>query len=461
MQQALSYCYFCDFVSIQVPGIICSEKVGVELSLIVLLGEIPFHLSSRHISMKSSLTLSFLASCLITVNAQWFNFFPDIIYDDFYTLATNGDTVLVGSHNTIYISVNNGQSWAPMMGPGVNLPYLGDYMAILVYGSNIYAGSDEGVYLSQNGGATFELKNSGMGYLQVYDVFKVGSTIYAGVHCISGITHYDQRILRTTDNCETWVDISGDLPFSVLTVFSIAWDGTWLYAGTNKGVYASQNQGQNWIALNNGLPEGNVYKLLIVNRSFAFAGNGYGLYRRINNAGSWTKLTNGLPDNKVITAIKLVGNHLIVSVFGGSVYVSPDMGDSWIDIGEGIGTNALLSLTVNEDYVFVLTEPSTFFQTPAKVFRRPLEEVLNINEPDLSLTDFRFRENPVNNFLSIENQTGAEAIAYFYSTDGHVMLQTSLAPGMNVIDIRNLPTGILLTRCVGTKSLTTGKILKL
>lgn len=411
--------------------------------------------------MKKFFALTILASCLNSVNAQWVNFFPSIIDDDFYTLATNGDTVFVGSHATIYIAGNNGQSWLPMMGPDVNLPYLGDYMAIIAQGSNIYAGSDEGVYRSLNGGATFELKNNGMGSLQVFDIFKVENTIYAGVHCWSGITHYDQRILRSNDNCETWTNISGDLPFPVFKVFSIAWDGVWLYAGTEKGVYRTQNHGQNWIEMNDGLPEGSVHKLLVVNNSVAFACNDYGLYRRAYSASSWTKLSNGLPNNKVITGIELAGSHLIISVFGGTVYVSPDMGDSWLDIGEGINNNALLNIAVNEDYVFVLTEPSTFFQFPAQVFRRPLIEVLAIDEADLPVAAFRFFENPVNNSINIENLAGEDAVAYFYSTDGRLLLQSNLTDGVNMIDIRHLPRGLLLLQCLGINTAASARIMKL
>jgi hypothetical protein len=363
----------------------------------------------------------------------------------------------VASHR----SPDNGQNWAVMSDVGVNLPYSENYKAVLADGSNIFAGSDEGMYLSVNAGTTFDLKNNGMGRLQVYSLLKAGNAIYAGVSRISGMTYYDQRILLTTDNCETWVDISGDLPFAVLAVYSIAWDGTWLYAATGNGVFRSRNNGKNWIAINNGIPEWFVYKLLAVNNSVVFAGTGDGLYRWTNSDGEWTKLTNGLPEGTVVGLIE-VDSKIIVSIALSSIYVSPDLGANWFNIGHGLHDAGVRSdIAANDQYLFALTLPNRHLMIPGKVHRRLLHDALDVPMPDKGDTPFSIFENPVQNYITIKNLTGEDAIVYFYSTNGRLLLQRSLNQGVNTIEIRHLPSGILLTRCVGRNSVISDKIFKL
>jgi hypothetical protein len=412
--------------------------------------------------MKEFITLAILVFYLNMVHAQFttcYSAFTD--FEEIYTITTDGEHVYVGTNNTIHRSPDNGQNWAVMSDVGVNLPYSENYKAVLADGSNIFAGSDEGMYLSVNAGTTFDLKNNGMGRLQVYSLLKVGNAIYAGVSRISGMTYYDQRILLTTDNCETWVDISGDLPFAVLAVYSIAWDGTWLYAATGNGVFRSRNNGKNWIAINNGIPEWFVYKLLAVNNSVVFAGTGDGLYRWTNSDGEWTKLTNGLPEGTVVGLIE-VDSKIIVSIALSSIYVSPDLGANWFNIGHGLHDAGVRSdIAANDQYLFALTLPNRHLMIPGKVHRRLLHDALDVPMPDKGNTPFSIFENPVQNFITIKNLTGEDAIVYFYSTNGRLLLQRSLNQGVNTIEIRHLPSGILLTRCVGRNSDILAKIFKL
>jgi hypothetical protein len=413
--------------------------------------------------MKKFLLLASLVLCFVKAYPQFTNCYSFVDYfEEIYTITTDGEQTYVGTDKTIHRSHNNGLNWEVMTGVGVNLPYMGKYKAILADGSDIYAGSDEGIYLSVNGGATFELKNNGMSLLQVLDIFKIGNAIYAGVHCWSGITHYDQRILRSTDKCETWTNISGDLPFRVFTVYSIAWDGTWLYAGTDDGVYRSQNQGQNWIAINQGLSYKKVNKLLVVNNTVVFAGTDKGLYRWTNSDGAWTKLTNGLPEDQRVAGLVEVDSKLVASFDRSSIFVSPDMGKNWYNIGLGLHDAGIRSdIATNDQYLFALTLPNRHLMVPGKVHRRQLGDALHVPMIDTTDTQFSIFENPVQNYITITNLTGEDAIVYFYSTNGRLLLQRSLNQGVNTIEIRYLPSGILLTRCVGRNSVISDKIFKL
>jgi hypothetical protein len=413
--------------------------------------------------MKKIFILASLTLCFVKNYAQFTNCYSFVNYfEEIYTITTDGESVYVGTDRTIHRSNNNGLNWEVMTGVGVNLPYSGNYKSILADGSNIYAGSDEGIYRSVNGGATFELKNNGMGSLQVLDIFKVGNAIYAGVHCLNGITYYDQRVLRSTDNCETWTNISGDLPYPVFKVYSIAWDGTWLYAGTDDGVYRTQNQGQNWIAINHGLSYKKVNKLLVVNNTVVFAGTNKGLYRWTNSDEAWTKLTNGVLEDQRVIGLVEVDSKIVASFDRSSIFVSQDMGKNWFNIGIGMhdaGTRS--DIAANDQYLFALTLPNRHLMVPGKVYRRLLDDALQVPMNDTIDAQFSIFENPVQNFITIKNLTGEDAVVYFYSTNGRLLLQRSLNQRVNTIDIKHLPSGILLTRCVGRNSAISARILKL
>lgn len=119
-----------------------------------------------------------------------------------------------------------------------------------------------------------------------------------------------------------WTQANG--PFGG-DVYSLATSGTYLFAGTNEGVYLSTNNGTSWTAVNSGLTNLNV-QYLAVSGTNLFAGTlGGGVFLSINNGTSWT--STGLSNN-AIHALAVNGTNLFAGTNDG-VFISSSNGVSW------------------------------------------------------------------------------------------------------------------------------------
>jgi len=139
--------------------------------------------------------------------------------------------VLFAALLTITIPLHS--QWVQTKGP------YGGYVACLTFsGTNLFAGTDIGVFLSTNNGGNWSTADS-------------------------GLTNKDVRALA--------VDMSGNL-----------------FAGTaGGGVFRSSNNGTSWSAANTGLLNSYAYSFAVSGANL-FVGTYYGVYRSTNNGTSWT-----------------------------------------------------------------------------------------------------------------------------------------------------------------------------
>lgn len=126
----------------------------------------------------------------------------------------------------------------------------------------IYVGTDDGlIQVTQDGGATWSKLEQFQGVPAMTYVARLAasqhdaSTVYAAFdnHKQGDFTPY---LLKSTDAGKTWVAVTGDLPVrgSVLAFAEDHVDPKLLFAGTEFGLYFSQDGGQHWHRLKSGLP---------------------------------------------------------------------------------------------------------------------------------------------------------------------------------------------------------------
>lgn len=88
-------------------------------------------------------------------NGKSWAFCPNSPLDQIYALLSSGTTLYAGAQNGLYISYDNGSNWKKIIG-------ITSFYALAQSGSNIYAGSHLGFYRSTDNGYTWALSNSGM-----------------------------------------------------------------------------------------------------------------------------------------------------------------------------------------------------------------------------------------------------------------------------------------------------------
>jgi len=130
-----------------------------------------------------------------------------------------------------------------------------------------------------------------------------------------------------------------------------------VYAGTEgSGIYLSTNNGDNWIAKNQGLNNLWIRAIAITENNVIFAGTeGGGINISIDNGNNWTTKNQGLK-NLNIWSLAIKGNYIFAGTEDGGLYLSSDNGNSWVEKNKGIQTNLyIMSITINENNIFIGT----------------------------------------------------------------------------------------------------------
>ena len=194
------------------------------------------------------------------------------------------NVLLAGSHR-VYKSTNNGLSYSVVSGdlafnPATSRTF-GSISTISISPvdpQTYYTGSSNGkVYRSTDGGANWVDKTLG---LPVRNVTRVtadnfdANTVYCSLSGFNGSNEVPVHVYKSTDKGDTWVNISGDLPNApVNDILPDNFDSLRLYAGTDLGVYTTQNGGASWYPLGQGLPFQAVHDLYLHNNArILFAG---------------------------------------------------------------------------------------------------------------------------------------------------------------------------------------------
>ena len=189
-----------------------------------------------------------------------------------YSLAICGTNIIAGTNNGIYSSSDNGSNWTEVYnGDGSNGVY-----SLAVSGTNIFAGSIwDGVTLSPDNGSNWTTVNNGIpfntfsnNYYQINSLAAVGTNVFAGTNA---------GIYLSNNNGASWTAMNNGIIDLYSGIASLAVSGTNLFAGSSIGVYLSPNNDTNWTLVNNGLTDYNV-TALAVNGTYLFAGT-YGLWR--------------------------------------------------------------------------------------------------------------------------------------------------------------------------------------
>jgi hypothetical protein len=211
-------------------------------------------------------------------------------------------------------------------------------MSFAFIGSNIFVGTQNGVFLSTNGGTDFA------------QVFQPDSYV-------------------------------SQLAVSDTNIFAGTYDG---------GVYLTTNQGINWTQVNNGLSNTRVYSLA-VNGNYIFAGTNSGLFRSTNNGTDWTEVYND-PVNTHVKTLAVNGNNIFAATDSSGVFLSTNNGTNWLSINDGLLTNNVNSFAVCGKDIYAGTYG-------AGVWKRPLSELVGISKESNNFPmDYTLSQNYPNPF---------------------------------------------------------------
>jgi photosystem II stability/assembly factor-like uncharacterized protein len=210
-----------------------------------------------------------------------------------------------------------------------NGPYGGTCRSLIKHGSSIFAGTNNGVFRSDDNGTNWNFTSNKLEMQHIYDLLSVGSELFA--------TTNGAGVFVSSDMGANWSPRNNGL--GDVFAFSLFKSSAGMFVGTSSGVFFSSNNGGQWISANTGISGGLVARSWAQMGDTVFAGTyGGGLYRSSNNGQSWTQVANGFPSgfpSTYVYALYTNGDTILAGTSGG-LSRSVNRGVSWSAYGSGI-----------------------------------------------------------------------------------------------------------------------------
>ena len=294
---------------------------------------------------------------------------PSVIVDDpvrqgYYTFAINPEDpreVWVGTWGKGIYKSYDGQDFNSGAN-GNDRSMVNKHVNALLFHPKLglLAATEEGVFYTQDGGATW--KNWSQG-LPVSQIRTLNSLSDGTVLC--GTTGYESYMRQSTDaqwhqlnataNFGTFWPIWNDRPlYQYSQLLFHPTDPNIVYLGTfPAGIYKSQDGGKSWEEYNTGWPIDGVFTLIFhpKNADIVYSGTYNGINRSLDAGAHWEKWNSGWPGEQWVFSIAFDPDHPDVMYacskngenegvgrdgFHGTVMKSTDGGENWSEITNGL-----------------------------------------------------------------------------------------------------------------------------
>jgi len=307
---------------------------------------------------------------------------------------TDPDKLLVGGVQ-LYLSLNGGESFTRRGGVHVDQHAI-EYSPTAP--DICYLGNDGGMYISGNGGITFQSQNDNLPITQFYELgmslpnpdIIMGGTqdngsnrrpIFSnqwehetggdGGYCI--LDYADTLVmyaeyqngshLRSTDGGRSWKRINDGLWTSGLWVTPVAQHPTEpevLFTATRKQLYKTTNRGDMWVAFHGNMDSSrsiNYIAISPINPDIMYVGYQRGAIWKTTDAGSeWTEVSDGIPSGRTVTDIIFDPEDVntvyacVSAYISESVFKSTNGGESWESISGNLPAIPTNALEINPGY---------------------------------------------------------------------------------------------------------------
>ncbi len=241
----------------------------------------------------------------------------------------DADEVYVGGVNT-WKSADGGVNWN-IVGywyyPNTSVPYVhADVHALDFYGSDLYAGSDGGLWVTSDGGASWTDLSAGLVTTQFY---RMGG--YPGDPGLIITGAQDNGTNRYRDG--NWVHVRGADGMEAAINYNNP--DTMYCCIQNGGLYRSEDGGDNFYSIKNNINEsGNwvtPYVLNPLDPQILYAGY-ENVWKTIDGGDNWEKISNFNGSTLRSIAVAKSDTSVIYTAQGDLIYRTTDGGANWSDI---------------------------------------------------------------------------------------------------------------------------------
>lgn len=194
---------------------------------------------------------------------------------------------------------------------------------------------------STDNGLSWTQLNTGMNVAYIWSLVVDGDEIYAGT---------ERGVYKSTDNGQNW-EVTA---LANIDVRAMAISNTKIYAGTwGQGLYTSTDGGDSWSAISRELTNAAVHALAVNADGDIFAGTyTSGIYRSTNDGSSFEHLDAGYLHIWSM-GIDSQGN-IFAGTYGGGMYYSNNNGDTFVAYNNNLPATHIYSIRIDpSDDVYI------------------------------------------------------------------------------------------------------------
>lgn len=364
--------------------------------------------------------------------------------------------IFVGSngYNCLFFSDVNGSSWKIIDN---NLFGNVAVSQLSINDSNLFVGTfGQGVFRRN-------IKNNDAPWVPVNNDFIIDSTIRSiwsmevkGTNIYLGTP--GSGIIISRNLGESWEFKNNGLPI-VDIIEGICILDTTVFIGVcesfkSYGIYKSSNYGEIWESTNSGLPDvSNTFiEELLVNEKTLFAGTNKGVFVSSDGGENWFEKNNGITDFKILS-LALNDKYLFAGTFNGKIFMSKNNGESWIRIDDDVTQSRIQTLAIGNGYVFA----GTSYGKPKGIFRAKLSDIETSVTETPEIKSQLVYPNPNNGILNIKSPKLTEGILTInvYDINGvkvHSTIKKALNKEINIQMPSNVTNGAYFLKLINSEN---------
>ena len=254
-------------------------------------------------------------------------------------------TLFVAMSNHLRKSTDAGYSWKELVN-GIDNTYR--FSSIAVSSSfhadrTLFVSScGDGIYRSQDGGASWVKANKGLGTLHI-DVLSMSDACYDGIVLAAGV---EGGLFKTADGGERWYPVINSVKITSIA-FSPDLNDRRVLAGDRTGnLYLSKDRGETW-QRHFHIPDGGSITAIAIcpkassSNTFFVGTEKRGAFRTNDGTASFIKMNKGLPAESNIRSLAIspayeTDSTVFASTWYEAVFCSKDGGEMWEKYGNGI-----------------------------------------------------------------------------------------------------------------------------
>jgi photosystem II stability/assembly factor-like uncharacterized protein len=224
-------------------------------------------------------------------------------------IAVQDSMILSIAAGVLTYSLDTGSTWIPIS-TGLSRIY-----TIRKDGQNILAGTDQGLFLSNDFGQTWSSRNTGISNLIVEQIAISGQNIYVGTRV--NIFSFSSVVYYSPDYGISWNLASSGLPLSS-SLHELAMMGSIAFAAIkNSGIYKSEDNGLSWTLIST-WPSNNFLSVAVSNSSLFACSQFQGIFFSQDTGRTWLSIQQDLIRGP--SQLSVSATHLYAAVNEASIW---------------------------------------------------------------------------------------------------------------------------------------------